>query len=77
MSVHWHRRVFDVPVRCHGWAGNDSFTKDPADVTCRHCLRVCDSCHLPRPDVRPVGRDAAGEADAPDLCGECRERVSR
>lgn len=38
-------------------------------------LSVCDSCALPRPDVRPVGRDADGEADAPDLCGECRERL--
>lgn len=35
----------------------------------------CDGCHMDRPDIRSVGRDANGDPDAPDLCGVCRERL--
>lgn len=38
-------------------------------------LSPCDGCSRLRPDVRAVGRDGEGAADAPDLCPECREAL--
>lgn len=88
--VHWHRRGIELPLLCFGWAGGDSFATGPGEVTCPRCmgypavreaaiepgLLSCDGCSRLRHDVRAVGRDGEGAADAPDLCGECREKMS-
>lgn len=40
----------------------------------RHPVALrCDICQRPRLDVRSMGRDANGDADAPDMCPVCRE----
>jgi hypothetical protein len=37
--VHWHRRCLDTPGHhCDHWAGGDSFTWAPGEVTCPTCI---------------------------------------
>lgn len=40
-------------------------------------LHTCDGCCKPRRDIRSCGRDANGDADAPDLCFICRKEGAR
>jgi hypothetical protein len=40
-------------------------------------LHNCDGCGKMRRDLIACGRDANGEADAPDLCFICRKEMNR
>lgn len=40
-------------------------------------LHHCDGCGKQRRDVKSCGKDANGDADAPDLCFICRKEAAR